>query len=86
MLVRSGAWYSFGPDVDVCDIQNFAQGREKAKAFLEQHEPVCDALELAVRAHIKNPGAEREAGDDANEANLPVAAAENSSTVSLETF
>ena len=71
IVVRAGSWYSFAEASDpaatmfegkiVKDAnklltgKNFAQGREKAKAFLRAHPDQADALEKLVR-YI--PGAE----------------------------
>jgi recombination protein RecA len=43
IIEKSGAWYSFGGE-------RIGQGRENAKAYLEQHQDVMDRIESMVLA------------------------------------
>ncbi len=43
IIEKSGAWFSFGPD-------RIGQGRENAKAYLEQHPDVMDKIEQTILA------------------------------------
>jgi len=51
LVEKSGAWFSFGGD-------RIGQGRENAKAYLEQHPDVMDKLEALILAKhgIKRTG------------------------------
>ncbi|CUU35031.1 MAG: recombinase RecA [Armatimonadetes bacterium] len=46
IIKKSGTWFSFGD-------MRLGQGRENARAYLEEHPEVVEALEEAVRAHIQ---------------------------------
>ncbi|MFV1956517.1 MAG: recombinase RecA [bacterium] len=48
MVVRSGAWYSYGDD-------RIGQGRENAKGFLREHPEVMEELEVKLRAESGLP-------------------------------
>jgi recombination protein RecA len=43
LVEKSGAWFSFGGD-------RIGQGRENAKAYLDQHPDVMDKLEALILA------------------------------------
>ena len=43
IIEKSGAWYSFGGE-------RIGQGRENAKAYLDQHQDVMDRIESMVLA------------------------------------
>jgi recombination protein RecA len=43
LVEKSGAWFSFGGD-------RIGQGRENAKAYLEQHPEIMDKLEALILA------------------------------------
>ncbi len=42
IIAKSGAWYSYGD-------QRIGQGRENAKAFLEENRDMADEVEAKVR-------------------------------------
>ncbi|CUU04486.1 MAG: recombinase RecA [Fimbriimonadales bacterium] len=46
IIKKSGTWFSFGD-------MRLGQGRENARAYLEEHPEVVEALEEAVRAYIQ---------------------------------
>ncbi len=48
MVVRSGAWYSYGDD-------RIGQGRENAKGYLREHPEVMEELEVKLRAESGLP-------------------------------
>ena len=64
VIVKRGAFFSYG------DVR-LGQGRENAKAFLNQHPDVAAEIEAAVRAHVRENeadlGASGAKGDDADE-------------------
>jgi recombination protein RecA len=43
---KSGSWYTYGES-------RIGQGRENAKAYLEEHSDVADELELKIREALK---------------------------------
>ncbi len=64
VIVKRGAFFSYG------DVR-LGQGRENAKAFLNQHPDVAAEIDAAVRAHVRENeadlGASGAKGDDADE-------------------
>lgn len=46
---KSGSWYTYGES-------RIGQGRENAKAYLEEHSDVADELELKIREALKSSG------------------------------
>jgi len=42
LVGKSGSWYTYGD-------QRIGQGRENAKAFLEEHSDMADELETKIR-------------------------------------
>ena len=43
---KSGSWYTYGE-------QRIGQGRENAKAFLEEHTDIADEIEAKIREALK---------------------------------
>ena len=62
VIQKSGAWYSY-------QGEKIGQGRENAKAYLEEHPEVCEELERRVRAHygIPSPDERADSADSADE-------------------
>jgi recombination protein RecA len=50
IIGKSGSWYTYGD-------QRIGQGRENAKAYLEEHPDMADELESRIRALVAKPGA-----------------------------
>ena len=51
LVKKSGAWYAY-------EGEKIGQGRENAKAYLENHPEVMEELDRKVRAHYNLPGSE----------------------------
>ena len=51
LAAKSGAWYAY-------EGEKIGQGRENAKAYLENHPEVMEELDRKVRAHYNLPGSE----------------------------
>ena len=49
LVKKSGAWYAY-------EGEKIGQGRENAKAYLENHPEVMEELDRKVRAHYDLPG------------------------------
>jgi recombination protein RecA len=49
LIGKSGSWYTYGE-------QRIGQGRENAKAFLEEHSDVADEIALKIREALKATG------------------------------
>ena len=52
LIEKSGSWFSYNG-------QKIAQGREKAKAWLEEHPEIMESIQATVKAEL-NPPAEEE--------------------------
>ncbi len=61
LVKKSGAWYAY-------EGEKIGQGRENAKAYLENHPEVMEELDRKVRAHYNLPGSDSEGTDGAADA------------------
>lgn len=53
IIKKGGAWYSY-------EGTKIGQGRENAKAFLEENKDLCDSIEMMVREHFGLPTADKD--------------------------
>ena len=60
VIVKSGAWYQYGPD-------KIGQGRENAKLFLEEHPEIMEEVTRKVRVHYGLDKAQDAPADTASE-------------------
>ena len=58
LVKKSGAWYAY-------EGEKIGQGRENAKAYLENHPELMEELDRKVRAHYHLSGAEGDGKDGA---------------------